>query len=167
VTTEIEPQLTIRHDLRPGDLGRVTAEHGKLYAAEYGFDHRFEAYVAETLAEYGRAIPPGPGRLWLAEIDGRLIGSAGIVGRESGAAQFRWLLVHPDARGTGLGRRLIEEALRYCRETGYRSVFLWTVHVLIDAARLYQAAGFRKSEEKQPVNLWGALLIEERYDLSL
>src|SRR3712207_6069084 len=91
--------LTIRHDLRPGDLGRVTELHGVLYAAEYGFDRGFEAYVAETLGEFGRAARPGRDRLWLAELDGRLVGSIGIVGREGGAAQLRWVLLHPDARG--------------------------------------------------------------------
>src|SRR6266511_3167156 len=91
--------VTIRDDLRPGDLGRVTALHGVLYADEYGFDHTFEAYVAESLAEYGRAARPERSRLWLAELDGRLVGSIGIVGREGGAAQLRWFLLQPDVRG--------------------------------------------------------------------
>ena len=162
-----DQRVTIRHDPRPGDLGRVTALHGVLYAAEYGFDQIFEAYVAETLAELARAARPGQDRLWLAELDGRLVGSIGIVGRAEGAAQLRWFLLHPDARGRGLGRRLMEEALAFCREAGYRSVYLWTVHPLTAAARLYTAAGFRKTEEKPPAPLWGTTLAEQRYDLSL
>jgi GNAT superfamily N-acetyltransferase len=159
--------IALRHDLRPGDLGRVIEQHGVLYAAEYGFDHTFEAYVAGTLAELGGTAPPGPGRLWLAERDGALLGSIGIVGREDGAAQLRWLLLHPDARGRGLGRRLVDEALAYCRDSGYRSVYLWTVHVLTDAARLYVAAGFRKTDAKPMGQLWSVMLAEERYDLVL
>jgi GNAT superfamily N-acetyltransferase len=159
--------IALRHDLRPGDLGRVIEQHGAIYAAEYGFDHTFEAYVAGTLAEFGGTVPPGPGRLWLAEGDGALVGSIGIVGREGGAAQLRWLLLHPDARGRGLGRRLVDEALAYCRASGYRSVYLWTVHVLTDAARLYVAAGFDKTETKPLTPLWSAVLAEERYDLVL
>ncbi len=157
---------TLRHDLRPGDLGYLTALHGVLYAAEYGFDHSFEAYVAETLAEFGRVARPGRDRLWIAELDGRLIGSVGIVGREGGAAQLRWLLVAPEGRGRGVGRRLVGEALAFCREAGYTSVFLWTVSALTTAARLYTAAGFRKTEEKAPA-WWGTTVTEERYDLSL
>ena len=165
--------VTIRHDLRPGDMGRVIAMHGVLYAEEYGFDHGFEAYVAETVAEFGQLARPGLDRLWLAERacpeerGGRLVGSIAILGREDGAAQLRWFLVDPEARGRGLGRRLIDEALAFCRTAGYRSVYLWTVTGLDAAARLYVAAGFRKTETKPPAMLWGVDLAEERYDLDL
>lgn len=160
-------QVTIRHDVRPGDLGRVTELHGALYAEEYGFDHRFEVYVAETLGEFGRTMRPDLDRLWIAELDGRLIGSIGIAGREDGAAQLRWILVHPDGRGHGLGRSLLDEALAFCRTAGYRSVFLWTVSPLTAAARLYLSAGFRKTETKPEDAPWGVRLCEERYDLAL
>ena len=159
--------IVVRHDLRPGDMGRVIALHGELYAREYGFDHGFEAYVAETVAEFGKLARPGLDRLWVAERDGQLVGCIAIIGREDGLAQIRWFLVHPTARGGGLGRRLVQESLAFCREAGYRSVCLWTVSGLEAAARLYLAAGFRKTETKPPAVLWGATLSEERYDLSL
>jgi GNAT superfamily N-acetyltransferase len=160
-------RATLRHDLRPGDLGRVVEQHGMLYAAEYGLDITMERYIAETIAELGKAAPPDRDRLWIAEIDGRMAGSIGIIGREGGAAQLRWFLVAPEARGQGLGGRLIEEALAFCREAGFRSVYLWTLHILTDAARLYLRAGFQKTEVKPPVPLWGRVLSEGRYDLSL
>jgi GNAT superfamily N-acetyltransferase len=165
--------LTIRHDLRPGDMGRVIAMHGVLYAEEYGFDHGFEAYVAETMAELGRPARPGLDRLWVAERacpkerGGRLVGSIAILGRDDGVAQLRWFLVRPEARGRGLGRHLIDESLAFCRTAGYTSVYLWTVNGLDAAARLYVAAGFRKTETKPPALLWGVQLAEERYDLAL
>jgi N-acetylglutamate synthase-like GNAT family acetyltransferase len=159
-------EITVRHSLRPGDLGRVTALHGELYAAEYGFDRRFEAYVAETLGEFGRLMRLGRDRLWLAERDGRLIGSIGIVGREEGAAQLRWLLIARVGGGQGLGRRMLAEALGFCREAGYRSVYLWTVSQLRTAARMYEAAGFRKTESLPPAD-WGAPVVEERYELAI
>ena len=159
--------IMVRHDLRPGDMGRVIALHGELYAREYGFDHGFEAYVAETVAEFGKLARPGLDRLWVAERDGQLVGCVAIIGREDGLAQLRWFLVHPEARGSGLGRRLVQESLAFCREAGYRSVCLWTVSGLEAAARLYLAVGFRKTETKPPAVLWGATLSEERYDLSL
>jgi GNAT superfamily N-acetyltransferase len=164
MASEASSGVLIRHDLRPGDMGRVIALHGMLYAEEYGFDHGFEAYVAETVAEFGRLARPGLDRLWVAERAGQLVGSIAIVGREDGAAQLRWFLVHPDARGSGLGRRLLHEALTFCRAAGYRSVYLWTVTGLEAAARLYVAAGFRKTETKPPATLWGVDLAEERYD---
>jgi GNAT superfamily N-acetyltransferase len=162
-----EPPITIRHAVRPGDLGRVTALHGLVYAAEYNFDVGFEAYVAHSLGEFGQAIRPDRDRLWLAERGDHLLGSIGIIGREAGAAQLRWFLVDRQARGQGLGQRLLADALAFCRAAVYRAVFLWTVDSLVAAARLYTAAGFRKTEEKPRQPMWGALLAEQRYDLDL
>lgn len=162
-----DQQVTIRRDLRPGDLGQVIWLHGVLYAAEYGFDPTFEAYVAETLGEATRTGRPGRSALWLAELDGRLVGSIGIVEREGNEAQLRWFLVHPDARRRGLGRRLVDEALVFCRAAGYRGVYLWTVNPLTDAARIYTAVGFGLTEETPPQPLWGLTLSEQRYDLEL
>lgn len=167
MTTGTHGQVMIRHDLRHGDLGRVTALHGVLYAEEYGFDRTFEAYVAKTLGEFGRVARAGRDRLWLAELDGRLVGSIGVVGREGGEAQLRWFLVHPDARRRGLGRRLVEETLAFCREVGYSAVYLWTVSPLEPAARLYVSFGFHKTEEGPREELWGMTLAEQRYDLRL
>jgi GNAT superfamily N-acetyltransferase len=165
--TETTRPVTVRHDLRPGDLGRVVELHGALYAAEYGLDHTFEAYVAETVGQFGRQLDPGRDRIWLVERADRLVGSIAIVGREVGAAQLRWFLLHPDQRGQGLGRRLVGDALRFCRDASYRSVFLWTIHPLATAARVYEAAGFRRSEARPPAPLWGTILSEERYELAL
>lgn len=159
--------VTVRHALRPGDLGRLTELHGVLYAAEYGFDERFEAYVAQSLGDIARPGSPERDRLWLAEIDGRLVGTVGVVGRDSGLAQLRWFLVHPDARGHGLGSRLLREALAFCRAGGSRAVYLWTVRPLVAAARLYTAAGFQLTEERPAEALWGVPVAEQRYELSL
>ena len=159
--------VTVRHDLRPGDLGRVVALHAVLYAREHAFDHTFEGYVAETIGQFGTGFRPERDRLWLAEIEDRPVGSIAIVDKDDGTAQLRWFLLDPDVRGIGLGRRLVGDALTFCRSAGYRTVYLWTIHPLTDAARLYEAHGFRKTEAKSVAALWGALLSEERYDLTL
>jgi ribosomal protein S18 acetylase RimI-like enzyme len=157
--------VTLRHDLRPGDLGAVVHLHGTVYAQEYGFDPTFEAYVAGPLADFVRTRT-GRDRLWLAERDGRLVGCVAVVGGSGAEAQLRWFLVAPPARGRGLGRRLLHEAVAFSRAAGYRAVFLWTVSALAAAARLYRGAGFRKVEER-PGRLWGVEVVEEKYTLPL
>jgi GNAT superfamily N-acetyltransferase len=155
--------LLLRTDLSPGDLGGIVALHGTVYARDYGFDITFEAYVAGPLAEAVLSASAGT-RLWVAERGGRVVGSVAVVAAGPGVGQLRWFLVEPGARGSGLGRRLLHEALAFCRECGHDSVFLWTVSALTAAAHPYRAAGFRKVEER-PGRRWGVDVIEEKYEL--
>jgi GNAT superfamily N-acetyltransferase len=154
----------VRTELRPGDLAAIIGLHGLLYDREYGFDIRFEAHVAEPL---GRAVRRGlteQERIWLVEHGGELVGTIAIVEESSGTAQLRWFLVAPEARGKGLGRRLLDQAIAFSRDAGYEKIILWTVSALTDAARLYRKAGFRKVEE-HPGRPWGRDVVEETYEM--
>jgi GNAT superfamily N-acetyltransferase len=157
--------ITLRTDLRPGDVGSVVYLHGVLYAREHGFDPTFEAYVAGPLAEFVRS-GTGRDRLWIAERDGRVVGCIAIVAASPETAQLRWYLVDPSVRGMGLGKRLLDEAVAFSRKSGYRNIILWTVSALAAAAHLYKAAGFRKVEEKRG-RMWGVDVVEEKYELVL
>lgn len=159
------PCIYIRHELHPGDIGYIIYLHGILYAEEQGFDHTLDAYVAGPLAEFAMAHSPRE-RIWIVECDGKIVGSAAIIEFSESAAQLRWLLLDPDVRGIGLGRRLVEEAVEFSRSAGYSSVFLWTVDALTPAAAIYQSVGFRKTEEMTH-KLWGCMVTEVRYDLVL
>ncbi len=158
-------EITCRTDLRPGDIGAIVRFHGLVYAREHGFDHTFEAYVAKPLAEFACSASDRE-RIWIAERGGQLVGCIAIVAAAPAVAQLRWFLVDPSARGLGLGRRLINDALAFCRDCKYQSVILWTVTALTTAAHLYRSVGFRKVEEK-PGRLWGVDVIEERYECVL
>ena len=159
-------RFKIRYHLQPGDVGYLIYLHGILYAKEYGFDHTFEAYVAAPLAEFVQSSDQERQRLWIAEIDGNIIGTIAIVGASEREAQLRWLIVHPDSRGLGMGRALVEKAVDFCRDRGYKSIILWTVSALTAAKYLYESAGFVKTEEETH-ELWGTIVTEERYDLYL
>jgi N-acetylglutamate synthase-like GNAT family acetyltransferase len=159
------PEIELRHDLRPGDLGTIVDLHGTIYAREYGFDESFQAYVTGPLAEFVRTHAHRD-RIWLAEQNARIVGCIAIVGTTQNQAQLRWFLVDPSVRGQGLGRRLLQEAVEFSRCQNYQSVFLWTVSALTTAAHLYQSLGFKKVEER-PGKLWGVDVVEERYVLDL
>ena len=160
------PGVTLRHQLRPGDIGWVIHRHGIVYARERGWDHRFEAYVAQALVAFALHHDPARERLWLAETAEGIVGSIAIVSAEADAAQLRWFLVESESRGLGIGARLIDEALAFCRMTGRRSIHLWTVAGLETAASLYAGRGFRLTD-RVPGRPWGFEVVEERHELRL
>jgi GNAT superfamily N-acetyltransferase len=155
--------LALRHDLRPGELGALVSLHGTVYARECGFDSTFEADIARLLGEFIHARTELD-RLWIAEWEGRLVGSIAIVSHSERDAQLCWLLVDPSARSLGLGRRLITEAIAFCRHRGYEYVFLRNVRGLTAASHLFQAVGFEKVAERA-TDRWGVDMVEEWYVL--
>jgi DNA-binding MarR family transcriptional regulator/GNAT superfamily N-acetyltransferase len=151
---------------QPGDLGWMLERHAALYASEYGLDERFEGLVAQVTADFLAGHDPPRERCWIAELDGDRVGSILLVAKSKRVAQLRLLLVEPAARGHGIGRRLVDECVGFARQVGYRSITLWTSSALHAARRIYQAAGFRLTEES-PHRLLGRGVVGQTWDLTL
>jgi len=165
----MKPELAdvdVRTDLRPGDIGAIVQMHGALYGSEHGFGVQFDAYVALGLHEFYAAYDPDRDRVWICEHGGGMIASMLVMHRGSDTAQLRYFLIRPEYRGIGLGRCLMDLGMRFVRERGYRSVYLWTVDELPVASALYRKYGFTLTEEK-PSTAFGKPLREQRYDLVL
>jgi len=151
---------------RSGDMGWIASRHGVLYGKEYGWDERLEALCAEIVATFVRNFDPKRERCWIAERKSENVGSVMLVKDSDEIARLRLLLVEPQARGLGIGARLVEECVRFARETGYRKITLWTHSVLTAARHIYQQAGFVL------VDSWthddfGKTLVGENWDLEL
>ena len=158
--------ISVRDELRAGDLGSIVALHGKCYEALPGFDLAFEAYVAQTVAEY--ILDAGAKeRIWIAERDGRLVGCTAIVLRDEDRGQLRWVLVDQSARGLGLGKRLVNNALQFCRDNGCKEVFLETTDGLPESQALYDALGFEIVSHESEI-LWDGVrpLIHMKLELN-
>lgn len=150
----------------PGDLGWVISAHGEIYAAEFGWDTSFETLVAGIVADFAAHHDPAREGAWVAEVDGRRVGCVFCVTADDATAQLRILLVHPDARGSGLGGRLTRQCVEFARDAGYRRMRLWTNHPLVAARHLYLDAGFRLVEE-EPHTSFGVDLVGQVYELDL
>lgn len=158
-------RITIRTDLRAGDIGNITYLHGILYKQEYGYGIEFEAYVAAGLSEFCQQYKSARNRVWVCEDDGKIIGSLLLMDRGE-TAQLRYFLISPEYRGLGLGKKLMGLYVDFLHQCGYQASYLWTTHELETAAYLYQKHGFVLTEEKEST-AFGKPLFERKYELTL
>ncbi|MBX6421130.1 MAG: GNAT family N-acetyltransferase [Nevskia sp.] len=158
--------VEIVHAFAPGDLGELIRIHGLGNARDYGFNEVHEAYCARIAADFILEANPRRSRVWLAKKNGRVVGSVFICECPDDRAQLRLLYADAPVRGLGLGRWLTEAAVDYCRRTGFRAVFLWTVAGLERARAIYEALGFRLAETRHNED-WGRVARELRYELAL
>lgn len=157
--------ISIRTELRPGDLGAVTRMHAIFYDREHGYGTQFEMYVARGLCEFYEKYDPKRSRIWACEHQDRMIGFLLLMDRGE-TAQLRYFLIEPGYHGIGLGTKLLGLYMDFLRERGYKGAYLWTTDELPAAAHLYKKLGFELTEEK-PSSTFGKSAIEQRYDLTL
>jgi DNA-binding MarR family transcriptional regulator/ribosomal protein S18 acetylase RimI-like enzyme len=158
------PYLVRPH--RSGDLGWVIERHAALYADEQGWGETFEALVAQVGADFLAHHDPRRERCWIAERNEQRVGSVFLVAHSRTVAKLRLLLVEPEARGLGIGRRLVAECVAFGRQAGYRRLTLWTQSNLLAARHLYQEAGFRRVAS-EPHTRFGHGLVGETWELPL
>jgi len=167
LTPAHQPRAYVLREPRPGDMGWVVQRHGEFYAAEYGWDERFEALVAEIVAEFVAKLDPAHERCWITERDGENVGSVFLVKKSASSAKLRLLLVEPSARGLGIGKRLVAECVRFARQAGYRKIRLWTQSELAAARGIYQDAGFKLVREEKHSSWSRKDLVAETWELKL
>ncbi|MBS0863781.1 bifunctional helix-turn-helix transcriptional regulator/GNAT family N-acetyltransferase [Enterobacter mori] len=149
---------------RPGMIGRIAEMHGSYYAREHNFGSFFEAKVAAGLAEFSGRLAKPCNQVWLAVMNGRIVGSVAIDGEdlEPGEAHLRWFILDDGCRGHGVGKKLLSEAMTFCDSEGFSAVHLWTFNKLTAARRLYESFGFTLAKEWEG-DQWGSRIIEQQF----
>lgn len=152
----------------PGAIGRVVELHANYYSREWEFGVYFEAKVAADLSAFLLRFDPATDGFWTVTQDGRVEGSIAIDGANAAGAgaHLRWFILSDALRGRGMGRRLMQETVEFCRRCGYARVFLWTFQGLEPARHVYEEFGFRLVEQHQG-DQWGTRVLEQRYALNL
>jgi GNAT superfamily N-acetyltransferase len=152
----------------PGAIGRVAELHAAYYSKAWNFGLYFEAKVASELSEFLRRFDPGRDGFWTANRSGRVEGSIAIDGARANTegAHLRWFILSDALRGLGVGNRLMQEAVGFCREREFSRVFLWTFQGLDSARHLYEKFGFQLAEQIEGEH-WGNRVLEQRFVLVL
>ena len=150
----------------PGDAQYIIRRHEALYAQEYGLDHTFAAMVDALVTRFAATFDPARECVLIPEMHGQRMGSIAIARADDATAQLRFFLLEPEARGLGIGLKLVEEALAFARSAGYSAIFLETISILTSARALYKRAGFAL-QSAHPQRLWGRDVVEERWFLRL
>ena len=158
------PYLLRQH--QPGDMGWIVHRQAILYAEEYGWDATYEALAAEIVAQFIKNYDPKRERCWITEKDGARVGAVFVAKASDEIAKLRLLHVEPEARGLGIGKRLVEECVRFAQQAGYSKITLWTQSILHAARHLYKQAGFQVVREEQH-HSFGKDLTAETWELEL
>ncbi len=158
-------QIRAAHGSR--DVNTVVRLHRDVYESEYGLDRTFTADVATRLAELRRGGWPGEREgLWIAEADGRAVGSITLNDQGGGLGRLGHLVLTPETRGSGTGRRLVELVLEAARAAGYERLELATFSDLRAAGSLYRSVGFVNVSTEDSMR-WGREMQWQRYELEL
>ena len=131
-----------------GDSAGAAVLNVETFKAEFDFTTDFESDVLKSFSEYSGGLQY-PSMLWVAECDGRIVGSVSIFGRGKNEGQLRWFCVTPDLQYQGIGTRLLKTALDFCESNGYDNIFLWSIDILKPAIHLYNKFGFRSVVERE------------------
>ena len=158
------PYLLRQH--QPGDLAWIVERQALLYVEEYGWDGSYEGLAAEIIARFIKNYDVKRERCWIAERDGHKVGAVLVANTSDNTAQIRLLHVEAEARGLGIGRRLVDECVRFARQAGYEKMILWTQSILEAARHIYRQAGFEIVRQEQH-HSFGKDLTAETWALDL
>lgn len=148
------------------DRDWLVEQHDVHYARAEGFDHTFGELVAQIvdafLTDHDEASEAG----WIAWDGGQRLGSIFCVRLNETTAKLRLFLLTPQARGKGLGKRMLATCMGFARDHGYADMQLWTHESHHAAGALYAKTGWTLGPTK-PVVSFGKPNVEQTWTITL
>lgn len=117
--------------------------------AEFGLEFGKGAVTDDELFELPSAYADHGGAFWVALIDGAIVGTAGVFPVAPVTYELRKMYLLPAARGCGVGRRLLDEAIAWVRAVGGTMIVLDTVEAMTRAIAFYEANGFVRDDTQR------------------
>ncbi|MFS1514288.1 GNAT family N-acetyltransferase [Chengkuizengella sp. SCS-71B] len=145
------------------DINYIINSHYKLYNREFNYDLSFRDFIENSVNGFIKRSNIKE-NIWILEIQGNKSGSISIKKVNEETAQLGLFLVDPNARGAGYGQQLVQTAIDFCKEFGFKKIVLWTNSELTSARRIYERNGFQLKEIRIQT-LSKKELIEERWEL--
>ena len=152
---------------QPADVEWVITRHKELYEIEYGFTGDFSDYVEKYVLKFDEYHDESKENMWIAEVNGKPVGVIAVIKVNDATAQLRWFLIEPEERGKRIGHKLMQTLIDFCKENGYKHIFLWTVNILKAARHIYKTYGFELTESVENNSWTRDVIYEERWDLDL
>jgi GNAT superfamily N-acetyltransferase len=149
-----------------GDRDWLIAQHQKHYAREEGFDDSFGVLVTEIIDNFLSSHDPICERGWIAQRGDQRLGSIFCVKLDDQRAKLRLFLLVPEARGLGLGHRMLKYCMGFARAQGYAAMQLWTHESHRAAGALYRRSGWRLTDSR-PVISFGKANVEQTWEILL
>ncbi len=160
--------VKIARGYQPGSIGRVAEMHAAYYHRHWNFGLFFEAKVATELSGFLQRYDKNRDSFWTILVNDHVEGSISIDGihAENQGAHLRWFIISEIFWGQGLGKRLINTAINFCRNRAYEKIYLWTFEGLDTAKHLYEKSGFKLVENRKG-SQWGIMVNEQQYECTL
>jgi len=148
------------------DRDWLITQHREHYAKEEGFDDSFGALVTQIVDDFLINHDPTCERGWIAHRGGQRLGSIFCVRLNPHRAKLRLFLLRPEARGHGLGQRMLQTCMGFARDQGYEAMQLWTHESHRAAGRLYARSGWQLIDSRS-VNSFGKANVEQTWEILL
>ncbi len=155
--------IELKH-LGPGDAEWLVDQHARAYAASEGFDDSFGVLVAQILADFEAGHDETCERAFVAWSGKRRLGSVFCVRVTDKIAKLRLFYLVQEARGHGVGQRLLNACMDFAQSAGFEQMQLWTHASHKAACALYAKNGWQLLSSK-PVHSFGVDLVEQAWQI--